>query len=116
MSAQFPIRKLLKAGFQADSVLQDVLHAVERRLFSELRWNARIEVKNGAFLLGKPFPGVKPGLKPGVGRAAHLETSGIADEVGVLAPNEVFCQIDTEDGEQRVITGTCIVCRAPACT
>jgi hypothetical protein len=69
-------------------------------------------LRTAPFCLVSHFMGVRPDL----GRAAHLETSGIADEVGVLAPNEVFCQIDTEDGEQRVITGTCIICRAPACT
>ncbi len=49
---QFPVAKLLKLGFDKDPVLLDVLEAVERRLFSDLLWNARVEVKNGAYLLG----------------------------------------------------------------
>ncbi len=39
---------------------------------------------------------------------------GVADERRVLEPSEVFCQIATEEGDLRVITGPRIVCRAPA--
>jgi hypothetical protein len=83
---------------------------VERRLFTDLRWNARVELKNGAYLLG---------TQNNISSSFRLTDYsrlllGVADEANVLAPGEVFCQIETEEGELRVITGTCIICRAPA--
>ncbi len=87
---QFPLRKALPAGLAKDPMVQDVLQAVERKIFPDLRWNAHVEVEQGAYLMG------------------------IADEMGVLEEGEVFCQIVPPGGEPQVMTGLCVVRRAPA--
>lgn len=49
----FPIRELIDAGYGSDLVMQDVLSVIERRMLSELRWNARIEISEGVYAFGK---------------------------------------------------------------
>lgn len=84
----FPVRRMINAGVASDSILAKVTEAVERRLLAELRWQARLELEQGAYLLG------------------------VADDYDCLAEGEVFVQLD--DGLPRVLEGQVIVCRAPS--
>ena len=89
----FPVRTMVKYGFQRDACLQDLLKVIECRSLTDLRWRARLEIKQGVYLLGIP------------------------DELEVLKEGEVFCRYqnpDDPDEEAKIVTGLCIICRAPA--
>jgi RNA-dependent RNA polymerase len=89
----YPVRAMVKYGFHRDACLQDLLKVIECRTLSDLRWRARLQIKQGVYLLGIP------------------------DELEILKEGEVFCRYqnpDEPDEEAQVVTGTCIICRAPA--
>jgi RNA-dependent RNA polymerase len=89
----WPVQAMVKYGFQRDACLQDLLKAIECRSLSDLRWRARLQIKQGVYLLGIP------------------------DELEILKEGEVFCRYqnpDDSDEEAQVVTGACIICRAPA--
>lgn len=90
--ATFPIAALINAGFHKDPVVLDVCSVIERRMLSELRWHARVEIDQGVYLMG------------------------VADESGLLEEGQVFCQYhdpESIDGPQ-VVKGKCVITRAPA--
>jgi RNA-dependent RNA polymerase len=90
--SSFPIAALINAGFHKDPVVLDVCIVTERRMLTELRWHARVEVDTGVYLMG------------------------VADESGLLEEGQVFCQY--QDPEQKdgpiVVKGSCVITRAPA--
>jgi RNA-dependent RNA polymerase len=91
--SDWPVRTMLKYGFNRDPCLQDLLRVIECRTLSDLRWRARLEIKQGVYLLGIP------------------------DELEILKEGEVFCQYrnpDDLDDDLKVVTGLAIICRAPA--
>lgn len=89
----YPVRTMVKYGFRRDACLQDLLKVIECRSLTDLRWRARLQIKQGVYLLGIP------------------------DELEILKEGEVFCRYqnpDQPDEEAQIVTGTCIICRAPA--
>jgi len=89
----WPVRAMVEYGFQRDACLQDLLKVIECRALSDLRWRARLQIQQGVYLLGIP------------------------DELEILKEGEVFCRYqnpDDSEEEPQVVTGTCIICRAPA--
>lgn len=90
--ATFPIAALINAGFQKDPVVLDVCTVTERRMLTDLRWHARVEVDKGVYLMG------------------------VADESGLLQEGEVFCQYEDPESEEGpvIVQGDCAITRAPA--
>ncbi|KAG8933954.1 hypothetical protein FRC02_010889 [Tulasnella sp. 418] len=89
----FPISLLMDHGFQHETLLVNVLQVLGCRLLHDLKYRARLEVKDAAYLLG------------------------IADETGTLAEGEIYCAIQDPDGESKerhVVTGPCTIFRSPA--
>ena len=89
-------------------MILDIAEIIECRALQDLKWRARVKLSNGAYLIGEL-------------RADRLHSapsmSGIADELGVLGENEVFCQYQEGDETKPVIVQSeCLVCRAPART
>jgi RNA-dependent RNA polymerase len=90
--ATFPIAALINAGFHKDPVVLDVCTVTERRMLTDLRWHARVEVDKGVYLMG------------------------VADESGLLQEGEVFCQYEDPESEEGpvIVQGDCAITRAPA--
>lgn len=89
--SSFPVRRLVACGVSTDSILGKVTEAVERRLLAELRWQARLELEQGAYLLG------------------------VADDYNCLAEGEIFVQLNPGDHKPpRILEGRVIVCEAPS--
>ncbi|PBK70407.1 RdRP-domain-containing protein [Armillaria solidipes] len=88
-SSELPILQMLKAGFAREHLLRNVLKCIECQLLQDLKYRARIQVNDGAFLMG------------------------IADEFSVLKPGEIYCAIHPPGGKRRVITGQCTIFRNP---
>ncbi|KAK0471929.1 RNA dependent RNA polymerase-domain-containing protein [Armillaria novae-zelandiae] len=88
-SSELPILQMLKAGFAREHLLRNVLKCIECQLLQDLKYRARIQVNDGAFLIG------------------------IADEFSVLKPGEIYCAIHPPGGKRRVITGQCTIFRNP---
>jgi RNA-dependent RNA polymerase len=90
--ATFPIAALINAGFHKDPVVLDVCTVTERRMLTDLRWHARVEVDKGVYLMG------------------------VADESGLLQEGEVFCQYEDLESEEGpvIVQGDCAITRAPA--
>lgn len=71
---QFPIAELIESGFGEEPILQNVLNVLECRCLQDLKYRARIEIKQGAFLLG------------------------VVDELGVLEEGEVSGEVRKAKG------------------
>ncbi|KAK0471924.1 RNA dependent RNA polymerase-domain-containing protein [Armillaria novae-zelandiae] len=88
-SSELPILQMLKARFNKEPLLRNVLKCIECQLLQDLKYRARIQVNEGAFLMG------------------------IADESGVLKPGEIYCAVHPPGGRRRVVTGRCTIFRNP---
>ncbi|KAK0462914.1 RNA dependent RNA polymerase-domain-containing protein [Desarmillaria tabescens] len=88
-SSELPILQMLKAGFAREHLLRNVLKCIECQLLQDLKYRARIQVNDGAFLMG------------------------IADGHRVLKPGEIYCAVHPPGGKRRVVTGQCTIFRNP---
>ncbi|ORX38450.1 RNA dependent RNA polymerase-domain-containing protein [Kockovaella imperatae] len=90
--SEFPLTALVKAGFNQDPLILDIISIIECRTLQDLKWRARVRLDGGVYLIG------------------------IADESGMLKEGEVFCQYQDEGQAKPVIVQSeVLVCRAPAC-
>ncbi|KAJ7142258.1 RNA dependent RNA polymerase-domain-containing protein [Mycena epipterygia] len=89
-NAFLPVTKMIKAGLQDQLLLRNVLRCIKCQLLRDLKYKARVLVKDGAFLMG------------------------IADEYEVLEEGQIYCAV-TPSGtnSRRVITGQCTIFRSP---
>ncbi|KAJ7469306.1 RNA dependent RNA polymerase-domain-containing protein [Mycena galericulata] len=85
-----PITKMIKAGLGEQLLLRNVLSCIKCQLLRDLKYKARVLVKDGAFLMG------------------------IADEYEVLKEGEIYCAVTPSGPSSRqVITGQCTIFRSP---
>jgi RNA-dependent RNA polymerase len=102
---QFPLVGVIKAGFNKNPLILDMVEIVETRALQDLKWKARLQIPGGVFLIGECTHDRRRLTKPGV-----------ADETGTLKEGEVFCQYQESDEKPpRVVVSEVLVCRAPAC-
>lgn len=88
---EFPLVSIIDAGFARNPMIEDLVRLVQARALQDLKWRARIKLKDGVYLIG------------------------ISDESGMLKPGEIFCQYQiTEKDTPVIVTGPVVVCRAPA--
>jgi hypothetical protein len=52
---QFPAAEAVRAGFSGDPFVENITRLVKCKLLSDLKWKAKIEVAEGAFLMGTGF-------------------------------------------------------------
>ncbi|KAH8823568.1 RNA dependent RNA polymerase-domain-containing protein [Flagelloscypha sp. PMI_526] len=87
---ELPVLQMLRAGFAKEPMLANVLKCIECQLLQDLKFRARIQIEDGAFLMG------------------------IADEFNVLKPGEVYVAIQLPGQGRRVITGPVTIYRSPS--
>ncbi|KAI0342571.1 RdRP-domain-containing protein [Trametopsis cervina] len=85
----FPLNSAFDHSITDDPFVEAVISVIKCRLLSDLKWKARIEISESAFLMG------------------------IADETDSLNEGEIFCQIHPPGGSPQCITGPCTIYRNP---
>lgn len=88
---EFPLVNVIDAGFARNPMVMDLCRLVQARALQDLKWRARVKLDKGVYLIG------------------------VADETGLLKEGEIFVQYQvTESDKPVVVTGSVVVCRAPA--
>ncbi|KAI0337237.1 RdRP-domain-containing protein [Trametopsis cervina] len=85
----FPLNSAFDHSITDDPFVEAVINVIKCRLLSDLKWKARIEIPESAFLMG------------------------IADETDSLNEGEIFCQIHPPGRNPQCITGPCTIYRNP---
>ncbi|KAI5480570.1 hypothetical protein MNV49_000266 [Pseudohyphozyma bogoriensis] len=87
--SKFPILPLIETGFHHEPFVRAIARLFVNRSLWNLKWKARVHVEKG------------------------VNGLGVVDELGVLEEGQVFCRTINHRGEDRIVTGKCIIFRAP---
>ena len=52
---QFPLTEVIRAGFNRNPLILDMVDIVECRALQDLKWKARLEISHGVFMIGMSF-------------------------------------------------------------
>jgi hypothetical protein len=50
---QFPLTEVIRAGYNKNPLILDMIDIVECRALQDLKWKARLEISHGVFMIGK---------------------------------------------------------------
>ncbi|KAK0201149.1 RNA dependent RNA polymerase-domain-containing protein [Desarmillaria ectypa] len=106
-SSELPILQMLKAGFAREHLLRNVLKCIECQLLQDLKYRARIQVNDGAFLMG-----IADEYRHGL-LLRLVWWCSLTYNCSVLKPGEIYCAVHPPGGKRRVITGQCTIFRNP---
>ena len=49
---QFPLTEVIRAGYNKNPLILDMVDIVECRALQDLKWKARLEISHGVFMIG----------------------------------------------------------------
>jgi len=49
---QFPLTEVIRAGYNKNPLILDMIDIVECRALQDLKWKARLEISHGVFMIG----------------------------------------------------------------
>jgi RNA-dependent RNA polymerase len=53
VTLQFPLVKVIKAGYNKNPMILDMVDIIECRALQDLKWKARLQISGGVFMIGK---------------------------------------------------------------
>jgi RNA-dependent RNA polymerase len=57
LTLQFPLVKVIKAGYNKNPMILDMVDIIECRALQDLKWKARLQISGGVFMIGKSLFG-----------------------------------------------------------